>query len=223
MRNGCSLLSGKGNLCTSSLRGLLGNNTCLKSGLVCLSVCGASINQYLICRKQCCVLVSAHRSLIPVEKSCVLLTVTHRLWQELHSLVGGVNQNWLQVMNKHGENLCPNSLSASACCRICSIAVHTVLSCVQITVGKLNDVIVEGTEDVIKAISLVSLSDCSMNLAHTCKNKTVILFKVRYSNCIGSRIKLALELAKKEAQGVSEPTVCIAYLGKNGVIARNVS
>ena len=52
MRNGCCLLSGKGNLCTSSLRGLLGNNTCLKSGLVCLSVGSTSINQYLICRKQ---------------------------------------------------------------------------------------------------------------------------------------------------------------------------
>ncbi len=34
-------------------------------------------------------------------------------------------------------------------CRICSIAVHTVLAA--FTVGKLNDVIVEGTEDVIEA------------------------------------------------------------------------
>ena len=52
VRNRRSLLSSKGNLYTSSLRGLLGNDTRLKSGLICLSVCGASINQYLICRKQ---------------------------------------------------------------------------------------------------------------------------------------------------------------------------
>ena len=223
MRNGCSLLSGKRNFGTSSLGGLLGNNTSLKSSLVCLGVGSASINQHLICRKQCCVLFSGHRSLIPVEKSGVLLTVTHRLWQELHSLISGVNQNWLQVMNKHGENLCPNGLSASTRCRICSIAVHAILSCVQVAVGKLDDVIVEGTEDIVETISLVSLGDCSMNLAHTGKNKTVVLFKICHSNCISCRVKLALKLAKKEAQGVSEPTVCIAYLGKNGVIARNVS
>ncbi len=58
-----------------------------------------------------------------------------------------------------------------------------------------------------------------MNLAHTSKNKTVAI-SVCNSNRISSRIKLTLKLTKKrEAQGIFEPTICVAYLGKNSIIA----
>ena len=97
-------------------------------------------------------------------------------------------------MHKHREDFRPHRLCTAAGLSISGITIHAVFGGIEVSIGKLNDVVVKHAENVVKPIALIRLGHDIMYLAHASQYQTIIRSKFCNRNGIGCRIELTFKL-----------------------------
>ena len=118
----------------------------------------------------------------------------------------------------------PDGLGTPSPKAVPGVTVGAILGGVQVVVGELgDDVVVERAVDGVEAVPLVGRRDLVVHLAHAGERQPVIGQKLGCGDAVSLEVKLALQLPKKEAEGVSYLAVGITHVGEDLVIAGNVA
>ena len=125
-------------------------------------------------------------------------------------------------MDQHRQDVGPGGLRGAALGRVGGTAVDAVLRRVEVAVGELGHVVVERAEDNVEAVALVRARHGVVDLAHVRERDAVVRREALNGNALGGRVKLVLDLAEQEAEGVADLAVRVTHVVEDRVVAGDV-